>query len=573
MSSKIQKIGQCGFVIISFALLLYRITLHADVADEITNLNISYRISLGAIPFYHSMEPYQAGDLFLVPFLWLFTKITGSTTGIVLYSRVVYIVVLSILTVLTYKMFSRYMEKTTAFFLSYVIVFFEIYSLFYIWYDTASIIFFLLGDLAIVNALENSKSQKKKYLFLALAGLCHSCMVISHVALIPMALGIAVLIAILVYRYYDKKISSALKCVLAYGSVPIVAALIVLLVAQIVIGLDTLFEMLGGILATRGSINFNILEWVGEIITTYFNVNSYFIPVSIILLLVYILVWKWPKLYIVLAMGIVLLPIYNQIEMEESIDKGLANYLSYIALWAPFLYGMIRKKEKLDRCLMYIFCIPILFSAVLIPMLSITGSRGPIKSWQMCLPGALAALYYLIRVWKEKYVKATLPLCNILLMVVSATLLFNSYTYNFLNEPLIEANDNRMTEGIYWGIKVKPHMESMAEIQKLVEKYSEGCETVVASGGIKCIYLMTDLKPFAKYTESAAFLDGQIYQWDELLEYFEYFNDLPDVMFLEPCDLVDDDIWNLIKAHYEEMTIANIGDYTITVYRRLDSGS
>ena len=53
MKSKVQKIGLWAFVIISFSLLLYRITLHADVADEITNLNISYRISLGAIPFYH----------------------------------------------------------------------------------------------------------------------------------------------------------------------------------------------------------------------------------------------------------------------------------------------------------------------------------------------------------------------------------------------------------------------------------------------------------------------------------------------------------------------------------------
>ena len=38
--NKIQKICGYGFVIITFALLLYRITLHADVDDEIMNLNI-----------------------------------------------------------------------------------------------------------------------------------------------------------------------------------------------------------------------------------------------------------------------------------------------------------------------------------------------------------------------------------------------------------------------------------------------------------------------------------------------------------------------------------------------------
>lgn len=566
MSSKLQKIGFWTFIGISFLLLLYRITLHADVADEITNLNISYRISLGAIPFYHLEEAYQAGDIFLVPFLWLFVKLTGGTTGIVLYSRVVYIAVLLGVALLTYKMFARYLDKATAFLISYVIVFFEIYSLFYIWYDTAAIIFFLLGDLAIVNALENSGRPRKKYIFLSLAGICHSCMVVAHVALAPMAVGIAVLIGILVYRYYDKKIFSAAKCVLAYGSFPLAAVVVALPVAHVVMGLDNLFAMLTGMLTSRGEINFNIFQLAGEIVTTYFTVNEFFIIVSVILLGVYVLVWKQPKLYLFLAMGIVILPIYNQIYMGESIDKGLANYLSYIALWAPFLYGMIRKKEKLDRCLMYIFCIPILFSAVLIPMLSITGSRGPIKSWQMCLPGALAALYYMVRIWKGTYVKDDFRLCNILLMVVSVTMLFNSYTYNFLNEPLIKASDKRITEGIYWGIKVNSNMESMVEIQKLVEEYTEGAETIAASAGIKSIYLMTDLMPFVRTTEMLTHLDGEYYQWDRQLAYYERFGELPDVMFLEPYDLVDDDIWDLVHAHYQEMTIADIGNYRITVY-------
>jgi len=568
MKIKIREIGFWGFVIISFVLLIYRITLHADVADEITNLNISYRISLGAIPFYHLEEAYQAGDIFLVPFIWLFVKLTGGTTGIVLYSRVVYIAVLLTLALLTYKMFSRYVEKATAFLISYVIVFFEIYSLFYIWYDTAAIIFFLLGDLAIVNALENSTSAKKKYLFLALAGLCHSCMVVAHVALAPMAVGIGILIAVLVCRYYDKKILSGLKCMLAYASLPLGAIVVALPVAHVIMGLDNLFAMLLGMLNSRGAIDFNIVKLVGDIVTTYFTVNELFLWVSIVLLVFYLLVWKQPKLYVFLAMGIVILPIYNQFAMGESIDKGLANYLSYISLWAPFLYALVRKKDKLDRCLLYVFCIPILFSAVLIPMLSITGSRGPIKSWQMCLPGAVAALYYMAKVWKENYKKDEFQICNVLLMVVSAAMLFNSYTYNFLNAPLIQASDKRMTEGIYWGIKVNSNMESFAQIQDLVEEYAEGAETIAASAEIKSIYLMTDLMPFVRTTEMLTHLDGEYYQWDRQLAYYERFGQLPDVMFLQPYDLVDDDIWNLIHAHYQEMTIADIGDYRITVYRK-----
>lgn len=571
MSSKIQKIGFWTFVVISFSLWLYRITLHADVADEITNLTISYRISLGAIPFYHLEESFQAGDIFLVPFLWLFVKLTGGTTGIVLYSRVVYIGVLLVVALLTYKMLARYLEKSTAFLISYVIAFFEIYSLFYLWYDTAAIIFFLLGDLAIVNALENSKSRKQMYLFLALAGLCHTCMVIAHVALAPMAVGIGVLVAVLVYRYYEKKILSGVKCMLAYASLPLTALIIILPIAHVIMGLDNLFAMVLELLNSRGEIDFNMIKLAKDIVTTYFTVNEYFLSISIVLLVLYILVWIQPKLYVFLAMGIVILPIYNQAAMGNSIDRGLPNYLSYITLWAPYLYGLIRKKDKLDRCLLYVFCVPILFSAVLIPMLSITGSRGPIKSWQMCLPGAIAALYYLIKVWKERYAGDRRETRNLLLMVVSITLVYNAYTYNFLDEPLIQPSDNRITKGIYWGIKVNPNMECMEDIQELVEMYTRGAETIAASTTIRSIYLMTDAMPYARSTEMLTYWGGECYKWDHQLAYYERFGELPDALFLESYDLGDAQMWEVIGEYYQEMIIAKIGDYKITVYRKKDS--
>lgn len=571
MSNKIAKIGQWGFVIITFALLLYRITLHADPYDEIMNLNISYRIVLGDIPFYHIQESYQTGAVFLVPFLWIFVKLTGGTTGIVLYSRVVYILVLAGSAVLAYRMFKRYMDKENAFFLSYTIVFFELFSLFYLWYDSVAVIFFLLGDFAIIKAMRQKRFARKKYLYLALAGLLHSCMVFAHVALIPMALGIAALIGILVYRYYRKDIGKVLRCVWAYGAVPIAGVMSVLFAALLTSNLGTLFNTLISMLTSRGlgSESINFWEIINSVIESYVSINGYFIKISVVLLCIYVLSWFLPKLFPILAFGIVILPIYNQFLLPETSVRGLPNYLSYLALWCPFLYLMVQKKAKTDRCLFYILWVPILLSVVFIPLFSLTGTYGPVKAWQMCLPGALATLYYMVRVWRQRVGQGSMKMCQFLYMLVTLALLLNAYKFVYLNQPMIESDDTRITEGIYWGIKVNPEMEYMAELQEMVETYSEGCETILASGEIRPIYLMTDLKPFTRTTENATFFDGDIRRWRLQKEYFAKFNDLPDIMFLESYDLQDEYFWDILNTDYELTASEIIGGHEIFVYKKI----
>lgn len=567
MRAKLTKLFYYSFIVVSFVLLLYRITLHADTHDEIINLNISYRYALGDIPFYHCWDAYQGGDIFLAPFLWIFTKVTGGTTGIVLYSRILYVGILVICAWLTYHVFKKYLDKRNAFFLSYVIVFFEFYSLFYLWYDSTALIFLLLGDLAIVKALDQCDTDKQRYCYLFLAGIAHCCMVIAYFAFIPMALGIAALIAFSAYKHYGRSMHSALKYVCAYaiGAVLIVVTLVIYL--QVTVGIGNAFEVIGLITSDRGAnaVNFWTLGW--EIVKSYVRVNPSFVVITVLLLGCYRKVKKEAKWFGVLVAGIVVLPIVNQFLLPVSTIRGLPNYLSYIALWCIPLYFLIEKKEPIDRCLFYIFNIPVFFSAFLIPYVSLYGELGPTKSWQMCLPGALVSLYYIVRIWKETYHKK-IERCNVVFMVVIATLILNSYTYNFLNEPLIEASDARMTEGIYWGIKVNPKMECMAEIEMWVNQYTEGCETILASKEIRSIYLMTDLKPCVRSTERATFEEEGMLTWAKSLEYFEYFGELPDLMILNVTDFSDPAIGNLLLENYTVLDNREIGEYHIFIYRK-----
>ena len=569
MNKKIIRICQGIFVLITFTLLLYRITFHADNMDEIMNLNIAYRIVLGDIPFYHIQETYQFGALFMVPFLWLFVKLTGGTTGIILYSRVVYIAVLVICAIVTYRLLRGYMDKCNAFFLSYSVCFFELLSLFYLWYDSEAVVFCLLGNLSAIAALEKQKSIKQKYMYLVLAGGFHFCMVIAHAALAPMAVGIAIVISVAVYFYYERNLFASIKCSFFYALIPLVIIVLGIAVVCLFGKMEMVLGYVAGLLSSRGVGTIDIFSIIESVYTCYISVNGYFVKITAVLVVAYLLGCIVPKTFWIFAFGVIILPIYNQYLLPETSVRGLPNYLSYIALWAPFLYLLIREKQKVDHGMFYIMWLPSLISVLFIPMFSMTGTYGPVKAWQMCLPGALTSLFFMHRIWKERVGENTLVICQTLYMIVSLTLLLNAYKYVYLNEPLISVTGNvRLSDGIYSGIKVNSKMECMVDVQKMVEEYSEGCSTIMASSEIRQIYLMTDLRPLTRTTEMVTYFDGEVGRWDLQLEYFERFNQIPDVLFLEVYDLQDPNIESFLNRNYKLINKENIGMHKIYVYKK-----
>ena len=191
--TKAKKIFILLFVIITFVLLIYRISIHADIYDEIINLSISYRVAMGDVPFYNCWEAFQSGDIFMAPFIWLYVKIFKTTSGLILYSRIIYILVLAFLSFACFKMFQKHLDNEKAFLLSYVVLFFELYSLFYLWYDTISVIFLLLGCIFLVFALEMS-DKKRKYVSFLLAGIIHCCMAFSYPSFSILAIVIALIL-------------------------------------------------------------------------------------------------------------------------------------------------------------------------------------------------------------------------------------------------------------------------------------------------------------------------------------------------------------------------------------------
>ena len=189
------------FVMITFGALIYRISLHADIYDEIINLNVAYRVALGNIPFYECWETFQSGDILIAPFLWIYTTFFKTTSGLILYSRILYLLAYSYLGIIVYNVFKHCVSKKQAFYIGYMCIFFEIYSLYYLWYDTISVLLFSIATILLFYAL--SIRYDNKYVYFA--GIATGCMAFSYPSMIIIALLMVVLILLYAVRYNNKK--------------------------------------------------------------------------------------------------------------------------------------------------------------------------------------------------------------------------------------------------------------------------------------------------------------------------------------------------------------------------------
>lgn len=564
---ELKKMYKILFIFITFILLIYRISLHADIYDEIINLDISYRIALGDIPFYNCWEAFQSGDVFMAPFLWIYLKVFNTTSGMILYSRLVYVGVLFLVMLLIYMLMKRHLSKEKAFFLSYIVLFFELYSLFYLWYDTVSVITLTIGCVFLVKSLEEKNKFKRSGL-LILAGITHCCMAFSYPSFVLLALMMAAILLFLSLKRNDNDWVKSSLDVTCYAIGAIIVILLLLLYILINVDIKNFFETLTIITESRSATGTDILDIFKSMIVAYVSINKYLIPITVILGILYFKVLRKKSYIKYLIVGIIVLPIFNQLFIGENVYMGLANYLSYIMLWCPFLYFLIEEKEIFDVYLFDLFFIPALVTGFLISLTTVYSDIGPVKCWQACLPGALASLYYMIKLGQNlewKVLKQT----EILLHIIVVSLLINSYSYIYLNQPYITKENTRMTDGLYWGIKVNDAMENMLPIQNLVINNVEGCNTILAGSALRSIYLMTDLKPCTWSVEAPAYYVDGVWHWDYALKYFEYFEEYPDIMFLQPYEIENEEIKELLEEKYYLADEAVIGSYNIVVYKKV----
>jgi hypothetical protein len=94
--------------------LLHRFRLGADVSDESFAIALPYRFALGDKPFVDELSIQQTTGVMLAPFVWVYVKIMGGPTGIVLYSRFLHFVVKGLAGLCVYATARRWLKHRAA---------------------------------------------------------------------------------------------------------------------------------------------------------------------------------------------------------------------------------------------------------------------------------------------------------------------------------------------------------------------------------------------------------------------------------------------------------------------------
>lgn len=557
----IKKMIYYVFLLITFILLIYRISIHADIYDEIINLDISYRVALGQVPFYDCWDSFQSGDLFMAPFLWLYLKIVGKSSGIILYSRFVYLGVLIITSIIIYYTFKEKCSRKLAFLIGYLFCFFQLYGLFYLWYDTTATILLVLGCLFLYQGITHKKYNK---ILIFLGGIFHGLMAFAYPSYILLAFLDT--IVLFLFLFFQKKEKLKWGCFFIGGGFTV--AFLFFLYIWFVIKPENFIETIKIILSYRSISSNSSHNIISSIIISFFKVNEITLLPTIILFSIFLVSLKYLKIEFFLIAGILLTAIINQILLPEDM-RGLANFMGYLALWTPFLYILKQRRAKEhDLALILFLWLPSILSSICVALLTVYSENGPIKSWQSFILGGIITIYLMCDYLLNCNFKRKQLYSNLCIISIICVMLGIQYNYIYLNQSFHSLSNIRIKEGIYKGIRTNDSMKSWVEIQKIVQYYGKNEKTVLAGNRLRPIYLMTDLLPAVPTTEGPCYYKNGEYHWDMTIKFFESHNVLPDIMFLEPYEIENKEIRNILKREYELEGEEYIGEYSILIYKK-----
>lgn len=161
------------------AALVTRLFFSISLYDEVLNIRISYlTAAMGQRHLIENAQIFAMGDVFNLPFVWVFYKLTGGTAGIVLFMRFVYVGMNLGLAGVVLWILSPDMGKKNTILFSLILITYAPFSVYSVWYDSVALLFMLTGAVFYAGSAlcEGKKGKWMRYL----SGLCHGCMVYAY---------------------------------------------------------------------------------------------------------------------------------------------------------------------------------------------------------------------------------------------------------------------------------------------------------------------------------------------------------------------------------------------------------
>lgn len=474
------------------------------ITDEVFNIGQALRTIRGNTFLVENWDYFQTGDSFLIPFLYIFCKITGSTEGIVLFSRLVFVALQTLLSVFIYKILSRFFDRISSFFAVVIYTTAISFLLFYMWYDNWEIFFRLIGLFLIFYAISSfdQKTSGKAYLMVFLAGIAHACMVFAYPTMI--ALYVYVLALIFFYRRKQSAKAHNLMALFYILGSALVFAVFMLYVLKIGVGNLFIFNstMAEAGLSSTGREGFFSLASMIEKTKALIVENVVFYMFALVFFAVGILilyVFRKNKHRILMFCSVMLMGCIVLLLMTAFRVDSLNTLMTYMSLYTIPLYILVRKGSDKTRHFKDLIMILWISSYIAGVVYSMTALDGAIKFSAGTRTGAIVTVLLLFEVMKKIEVKTgSKTISGILATVLVVMNVFAVYSFSFDGQKPLECNA-MIKSGIYKGIIDAPdNAKRYAVVEKdLAEVITGGDKTIACGPFAMEFYLMSDLIPNA----------------------------------------------------------------------------
>lgn len=572
MSEKTKVIAKKAFEILVFVfavcLLINRVLYGIEFTDESWYVAEAYAVAnLGLHPFVDLIHQTPGFVLPLALAFKLFVAISGSTEGIVLFSRLLYVVVASLIILLSIYLVNKYSQMRIPYiFAAAILVGANDGSLFDLDYYTFGILYFPL-ILAVIFAGYNSESYKDRS-----RGIIAGIIAVRAVIATPNVLiGLVIVFAFLCIKKKNKLIQGIL--IGCAGT-----TLLIVLYTVIVGGLGA-FPNWVKLYFSQGY--FDIERRDSWELNKYY-LKRLFVPAAFAfagLSVLKLILKKKDRLFGLLVRLSVIASTFFGLLISLKKQDTYGFYLACFTWFLPFICALFLMKKGSARMEITIACFSI-FSIFMFASASNVYGFGPGRAYWFNVPMCLAlAIVMDYRRDSEALMVSDRFLTAMACVACIGIILFKlwgDYAYVYRDEPVRQLN-SKVEAGIWKGLyTTAERASSVVEMEKAVREMTADGENILFLDQVSFGYLMIDSNICAPSTADASAYSYRLNKPELYYNYFKLVNRIPDkIVYIDfgrdEYSSIHCDDWkfnDFVNAGYEEKSefeneVFIVGEYDL----------
>lgn len=333
----------------TFFLCIYKCRFGFDWSDETLYSALSHRFLTGDRFFVEAGGALQIAGMLMVPFTWMFEKITGGTEGIMLYFRILYTAFSFIAALYAYRVSARQRSCLGGILFGILLMIYSPHSISSMGYNNILYLFGIFSALLVIEKYDGSIVQKVKYFF---GGLFCGIAVAAYP---PFIIIIPVMFLFICFHHYEKKskdlrkVLTPLVIFMAGGLCIALLISLVILVTSSFANVVESFQMKTEVIAERKqdipeSSDFTVVNFFRELFLPV-EMKSNLILISYLASVAYCCIKRWDKcgfLRMVIAAWILLSILLCVLEVSN-MDRY--NFFTIpVAIHFPAIYILFFRK-------------------------------------------------------------------------------------------------------------------------------------------------------------------------------------------------------------------------------------